>query len=181
MSNKEEQQRIIRTIHELGHLGRDKVLSQVSARYYWRSISADVINFVSYIHQIKFHHPCTLCRSSVVMCANEWRGSLISQPCLSILFQCSVEPGSKLELIWLVHFLWHKLATSTLWLSPIISQSGLKPKQYHQRKPPVLLNFYTNSSCVMDSAPLSSQIKDGNFVIESLTNIFPDRYRTSSN
>lgn len=46
MSNKEEQQRIIRTIHELGHLGRDKVLSQVSARYYWRSISADVINFI---------------------------------------------------------------------------------------------------------------------------------------
>ena len=42
ISKKSEQQRIMRTIHEQGHLGRDKVISQVSSRYYWKTYS-DVV------------------------------------------------------------------------------------------------------------------------------------------
>ena len=42
-----EQHNIVRCIHDRGHLGRDKVISQVSSRYYWKTLYSDVTNFVS--------------------------------------------------------------------------------------------------------------------------------------
>ena len=35
ISDKSEQEKIIRTIHEQGNLGRDKVTDQAGSRYYW--------------------------------------------------------------------------------------------------------------------------------------------------
>ena len=37
----------MRTIHERGHLGRDKVVGQISARFYWKTLYTDVSQFVS--------------------------------------------------------------------------------------------------------------------------------------
>ena len=48
ISKKSEQQRIMRTIHEQGHLGQDKVISQVATRYYWKTLYSDVVEMVSY-------------------------------------------------------------------------------------------------------------------------------------
>ena len=59
ISEKGEQLKILRTIHEQGHLGRDKVHSQVGARYYWKTLYSDVVDLVSYV---PWHMGiCTLC------------------------------------------------------------------------------------------------------------------------
>ncbi len=42
-----ERQRIISTIHDNGHLGRDKTLAQINAKYYWPDMYKDICTYVS--------------------------------------------------------------------------------------------------------------------------------------
>ena len=49
INDKCEQQRIMRVIHEQGHLGRDKFISQVGSGYYWKSLCSDFVEIVSYL------------------------------------------------------------------------------------------------------------------------------------
>ncbi len=37
-----ERQRIISTIHDNGHLGRDKTLAQINAKYYWPDMYKEI-------------------------------------------------------------------------------------------------------------------------------------------
>ena len=43
----DEQQRLIKTIHDTAHLVRDKTLSQLSERYYWPDMYKQVCAYVS--------------------------------------------------------------------------------------------------------------------------------------
>lgn len=43
---KEKRQQLIAQVHEVGHFGRDTVLSQLSSKYEWRGIKQDIVNFV---------------------------------------------------------------------------------------------------------------------------------------
>ena len=43
----DEQQRLIKTIHDTAHIGRDKVLSQLTKRYYWPDMYKQVCEYVS--------------------------------------------------------------------------------------------------------------------------------------
>ena len=43
----EERRRIIGSIHDQAHLGRDKTLSEITARYYWPEMYNDVSSYVS--------------------------------------------------------------------------------------------------------------------------------------
>ena len=54
ISDKSEQEKIIRTIHEQGNLGRDKVTDQAGSRYYWDSLCNDVFQLVSYYVQTDY-------------------------------------------------------------------------------------------------------------------------------
>ena len=42
-----EQLRLIKTIHDTAHLGRDKTLSQLNERYYWPEMYNQVCSYVS--------------------------------------------------------------------------------------------------------------------------------------
>ena len=39
--------RLIQTVHDTAHLGRDKTLSQLSERYYWQEMYNQVCSYVS--------------------------------------------------------------------------------------------------------------------------------------
>ena len=52
--DKSEQEKIIRTVHEQGHLGRDKVTDQFGSRYYWDSLCKDVFQLVIYYVQTNY-------------------------------------------------------------------------------------------------------------------------------
>ena len=43
----DEQQRLVKTIHDTAHLGRDKTLSQLNERYYWPDMYKQVCAYVS--------------------------------------------------------------------------------------------------------------------------------------
>lgn len=43
----DEQVKLIKTIHEAAHLGRDKILSQLNDRYYWPEMYKQVCAYVS--------------------------------------------------------------------------------------------------------------------------------------
>ena len=43
----EERRRIISSIHDQAHLGRDKTLSEITARYYWPEMYNEVRSYVS--------------------------------------------------------------------------------------------------------------------------------------
>ncbi len=48
--SKEERQRIIRSIHDEGHLGRDKTLAQINGRYYWPEMYKEICAYVSHVY-----------------------------------------------------------------------------------------------------------------------------------
>ena len=50
IEKKEDQLKIVKTVHEDGHLGRDKTLAQISDRYYWPELCNQVCFYVSYNH-----------------------------------------------------------------------------------------------------------------------------------
>ena len=43
----DERRRIITSIHDQAHLGRDKTLSEITSRYYWPEIYNDICSYVS--------------------------------------------------------------------------------------------------------------------------------------
>ena len=43
----DERRRIIASIHDQAHLGRDKTLSEVTSRYYWAEMYNDICSYVS--------------------------------------------------------------------------------------------------------------------------------------
>ena len=43
----DERRRIIVSIHDQAHLGRDKTLSEISSRYYWPEMYNDICSYVS--------------------------------------------------------------------------------------------------------------------------------------
>ena len=47
VQNRDEQQRLIKTVHDMAHLGRDKTLSQLSEHYYWPDMYKQVCTYVS--------------------------------------------------------------------------------------------------------------------------------------
>ena len=47
VQSEEERLRLIQTIHDTAHLGRDKTLSQLSERYYWQEMYNQVCSYVS--------------------------------------------------------------------------------------------------------------------------------------
>lgn len=44
----EERHRIVRSIHDQGHLGRDKTLSEINTRYYWPDMYKHITAYVSF-------------------------------------------------------------------------------------------------------------------------------------
>ena len=44
----EERQRIVATVHNQAHLGRDKIVSELNMRYYWPNMYTDVSVYVSF-------------------------------------------------------------------------------------------------------------------------------------
>ena len=50
-----EQMNIIQRIHDVAHLGRDKILSQLNERYYWPNMYKQVCEYVSLLY-------CRWCR-----------------------------------------------------------------------------------------------------------------------
>ena len=47
VEGEQEQMNLIRTIHDVAHLGRDKILSQLNERYYWPEMYKQVCDYVS--------------------------------------------------------------------------------------------------------------------------------------
>ena len=47
VQSEEEQLKLIRTMHDTAHLGRDKTLSQLNERYYWPEMYNQVCSYVS--------------------------------------------------------------------------------------------------------------------------------------
>ena len=50
----DERKRIIASIHDQAHLGRDKTLSKVTSRYYWPEMYNDICSYVS-ISRLSLH------------------------------------------------------------------------------------------------------------------------------
>ena len=50
----DEQQRLVKTIHDTAHLGRDKTLSQLTEHYYWPDMYRQVCAYVS-IHIVAYY------------------------------------------------------------------------------------------------------------------------------
>ena len=50
IEKEEDQLKIVKTVHEEGHLGRDKTLAQISDRYYRPELYNQVCSYVSYNH-----------------------------------------------------------------------------------------------------------------------------------
>ena len=50
IEKEEDQLKIVKTVHEEDHLGRDKTLAQISDRYYWPELYNQVCSYVSYNH-----------------------------------------------------------------------------------------------------------------------------------
>ena len=46
IANEEERKRITRSIHDEGHLGRDKTLAQINSRYYWPNMYKEICTYV---------------------------------------------------------------------------------------------------------------------------------------
>ena len=47
VEGEQEQMNLIRTIHDVAHLGRNKILSQLNERYYWPEMYKQVCDYVS--------------------------------------------------------------------------------------------------------------------------------------
>ena len=45
----EERDRIVKSVHDQAHLGRDKMLSAVSAKYYWPNMYNEICEYVSFL------------------------------------------------------------------------------------------------------------------------------------
>ena len=45
----EERDRIVKSVHDQAHLGRDKTLSAVSAKYYWPNMYNEICEYVSFL------------------------------------------------------------------------------------------------------------------------------------
>jgi hypothetical protein len=43
-----ERQRIIASVHDEAHLGRDKTLAQINTKYYWPDMYKEICTFVSH-------------------------------------------------------------------------------------------------------------------------------------
>ena len=52
----DERRRIIISIHDQAHLGRDKMLSEITSRYYWPEMYNDICSHVSIMHVLSLHY-----------------------------------------------------------------------------------------------------------------------------
>ena len=52
----DERSRIIISIHDQAHLGRDKTLSEITSRYYWPKMYNDICSYVSIMHVVSLHY-----------------------------------------------------------------------------------------------------------------------------
>jgi hypothetical protein len=52
VESEEEQVKLVKTVHDAAHLGRDKILSQLNERYYWPDMYKHVCDYVSLLIEL---------------------------------------------------------------------------------------------------------------------------------